>query len=64
MAAFRDDMPLVAINENWDENTTRSQIVRPDWELFANTHENHDIFSTTIDVYLSVEMLSVKQMDY
>ena len=34
MAAFRDDMPLVAgINENWDEDTTRAQIVRPDWDF-------------------------------
>ena len=36
MAAFRDDMPLIAgINENWDENTTRAQIVRPDWDFSA-----------------------------
>ena len=34
MAAFRDDMPLVAgVNEDWDEDTTRSQIVRPDWDF-------------------------------
>ena len=34
MAAFRDDMPLVrAVNEDWDENTTRAQIVRPDWDF-------------------------------
>ena len=34
MAAFRDDMPLVAgVNEDWDEDTTRAQIVRPDWDL-------------------------------
>ena len=34
MAAFRDDMPLVAgIKENWDEDTTRAQIVRPDWDF-------------------------------
>ena len=34
MTAFRDDMPLVAgINENWDEDTTRAQIVRPDWDF-------------------------------
>ena len=34
MAAFRDDVPLVAgINENWDKDTTRSQIVRPDWDF-------------------------------
>ena len=29
MAAFRDDMPL----EDWDEDTTRAQIVRPDWDF-------------------------------
>ena len=34
MAAFRDDMPLiVGIYENWDEDTTRAQIVRPDWDF-------------------------------
>ena len=34
MAAFRDDMPLVVgINENWDEDTTCAQIVRPDWDF-------------------------------
>ena len=34
MAAFRDDMPLVVgVNENWDENTTRAQIIRPDWDF-------------------------------
>ena len=34
MAAFRDDMPLeVGVNEDWDENTTRAQIVRPDWDF-------------------------------
>ena len=34
MAAFRDDMLLVAgVNEDWDEDTTRSQIVRPDWDF-------------------------------
>ena len=34
MAAFRDDMSLIAgVNENWDEDTTRSQIVRPDWDF-------------------------------
>ena len=27
-------MPLVVgINENWDEDTTRAQIVRPDWDF-------------------------------
>ena len=34
MAALRDDMPLVAgVNEDWDEDTTRAQIVRPDWDF-------------------------------
>ena len=27
MAAFRDDMPLIAgVNEDWDENTTGAQL--------------------------------------
>ena len=27
-------MPLVAgVNEDWDENTTRAQLVRPDWDF-------------------------------
>ena len=34
MAAFRDDMPLVAgVNEDWDEDTTCAQIIRPDWDF-------------------------------
>ena len=34
MAAFRDDMPLIAgVNEDWDENTTGTQIMRPDWDF-------------------------------
>ena len=34
MAAFRDDMPLVAgVNEDWDEHTTGTQIMRPDWDF-------------------------------
>ena len=34
MAALRDEMPLVAgVNEDWDEDTTRAQIVRPDWDF-------------------------------
>ena len=33
MAAFRDDMPLIAgVDEDWDENTTGAQITRPDWD--------------------------------
>ena len=35
MAAFRDDMPLVErIDEDWDEFTTGSQIMRPDWDFY------------------------------
>ena len=34
MAAFRDDMPLVAgVNEDWDEDTTCAQLIRPDWDF-------------------------------
>ena len=34
MAAFRDDMSLIAgVNEDWDENTTGTQIMRPDWDF-------------------------------
>ena len=34
MAAFRDDQPLVAkVDEDWDENTTGTQIMRPDWDF-------------------------------
>ena len=34
MAAFRDDMPLVAgVSEDWDEHTTGTQIMRPDWDF-------------------------------
>ena len=34
MAAFRDDMPLVErVDEDWDEMTTGTQIMRPDWDL-------------------------------
>ena len=34
MAAFRDDMPLVVgVYKNWDEDTTRAQIIRPDWDF-------------------------------
>ena len=33
VAAFRDDMPLIAgVNEDWDEHTTGTQITRPDWD--------------------------------
>ena len=34
MAAFRDDMPLIAgVNDDWDEKTTGNQIMRPDWDF-------------------------------
>ena len=34
MAAFRDDMPLVEeVDEDWDERTTGTQIMRPDWDF-------------------------------
>ena len=34
MAAFFDDKPLVAgINEDWDEQTTGRQIMRPEWDF-------------------------------
>ena len=53
MAAFRDDMPLVAgVNEDWDEDTTRAQIVRPDWDfspirMATMHHLPHIFFDTT-----------------
>ena len=34
MATFRDDLPLIAgVNEDWDKNTTGTQIMRPDWDF-------------------------------
>ena len=53
MAAFRDDMPLVVgENEDWDENTTRAQIIRPDWDfsplrMRTMHHCPHIFFDTT-----------------
>ena len=52
MAAFRDDMPLVAgVNEDWDEDTTRAQIVRPDWDFspirMSTMHHLPHIFFAT-----------------
>ena len=39
MAAFRDDMPLIAgVNEDWDEDTTRAQITIPDWDFSPITY--------------------------
>ena len=46
MAAFRDDMPLIAgVNEDWDENTTGTQIMRPDW-----AYPNEDNASPTSNI--------------
>ena len=49
MAAFRDDMPLVAgVNEDWDEDTTCAQIVRPDWDFSPIRMQTmHHIYSST-----------------
>ena len=53
MAAFRDDMPLVVgENEDWDENTTQAQIIRPDWDfsplrMRTMHHCPHIFFDTT-----------------
>ena len=53
MATFRDDMPLIAgVNEDWDEDTTRSQITRPDWDYIGTIrmktrhHLPHIFFDT------------------
>ena len=41
-AALREDMPLVAqVNEDWDELTTGSQIMRPDWDFSPNSIKNY-----------------------
>ena len=53
MAAFRDDMPLVAgMNEDWDEDTTHAQIVRPDWDFspirMQTMHQLPHIFFDTL----------------
>ena len=53
MAAFRDDMPLIAgINEDWDENTTGTQIMRPDWDFspirMRTMHHLPQIFFDTL----------------
>ena len=51
-AALREDMPLVArVNEDWDELTTGSQIMRPDWDfspirLRTMHHLPHVFFDT------------------
>ena len=52
MAALREDQPLVAqVNEDWDELTTGSQIMRPDWDfspirLRTMHHLPHVFFDT------------------
>ena len=53
MAAFRDDMPLVAgVNEDWDEFTTGTQIMRPDWDFspirMRTMHHLPQIFFDTL----------------
>ena len=53
MAAFRDDMPLIAgINEDWDEHTTGTQIMRPDWDFspirLRTMHHLPQIFFDTL----------------
>ena len=53
MAAFRDDMPLVAGgNEDWDEHTTGTQIMRPDWDFspirMRTMHHLPQIFFDTL----------------
>ena len=53
MAAFFDDKPLVAgINEDWDEQTTGHQIMRPEWDfspiLMRTMHHLPQIFFDTL----------------
>ena len=53
MAAFRDDMPLVAgVDEDWDEFTTGNQIMRPDWDFspirMRTMHHLPQIFFDTL----------------
>ena len=53
MPAFRDDMPLIAgVNEDWDENTTGIQIMRPDWDFspiqMRTMHHLPQIFFDTL----------------
>ena len=53
MAAFRDDMPLVVgVNEDWDEDATHAQIVRPDWDFspirMQTMHHLPHIFFNTL----------------
>ena len=52
MAALREDQPLVAqVNEDWDELTTGTQIMRPEWDfspirLRTMHHLPHVFFDT------------------
>ena len=53
MAAFRDDMPLIAgVNDDWDEHTTGTQIMRPDWDFLPirmrTMHHLPQIFFDTL----------------
>ena len=53
MAAFFDDKPLVAgVNEDWDEHTTGTQIMRPDWDFspirMRTMHHLPQIFYDTL----------------
>ena len=53
MAAFRDDMPLIAgVNEDYDEHTTGTQIMRPDWDFspirMRTMHHLAQIFFDTL----------------
>ena len=53
MAAFFDDKPLVAgVNEDWDEHTTGTQIMRPDWDFspirMRTMHHLPQIFFDTL----------------
>ena len=44
MAAFRDDMPLVErVDEDWDEMTTGTQIMRPDWDFPIRMRTMHHL---------------------
>ena len=50
MAAFLDDMPLVAgVNENWDDINTYEQVKRPDSDIspimMKTMHHLPQIFS-------------------
>ena len=53
MAAFFDDKPLVAgVNEDWDEHTTGTQIMRSDWDFspirMRTVHHLPQIFFDTL----------------